>query len=173
MNSVYNINTGVFNSYYLSSTVSLPKLTIFSFILNLYNRVSISLDNVNFFNSTFQNNFGLNIMLEDKFIFNMQINSQNLYIYRYNDFSEAFLDLMDSFNFFDIDARLKSYFDLQSISFTLQRQLHDMIIRFSIVGSFVLSSDQTKYNFVLSYSFSIVSIFLAGYEYDDTWESYF
>jgi len=68
---------------------------------------------------------------------------------------------------------LKSYFDLQSISFTLQRQLHDMIIRFSIVGSFVLSSDQTKYNFVLSYSFSIVSIFLAGYEYDDTWESYF
>jgi len=41
------------------------------------------------------------------------------------------------------------------------------------VGSFVLSSDQTKYNFVLSYSFSIVSIFLAGYEYDNTWESYF
>ncbi len=172
-NSKINLLTQDFLYHQFNLSLTIPKMKILFFWLNISNNLSIKLDNQNPFNSFFENNFYLVFSIEKEIQIIFNVSSYNQFLYRYSSLEEVMLDLLDSFNFFDYEARLNSNFDLRSLSISLTRYLHDITIQFKIGGSFVLSSDKTQYNFVLSYSVYIISTFLTGYQFSEVWESIF
>ncbi|HPC38661.1 MAG TPA: hypothetical protein PLF21_05050 [Exilispira sp.] len=173
LNSKYYISVQKFLNNQFNFSINLPKTKIWFFWLTLSNGTSLKIDETNPFLSSFENNFNVAFSIENQLQILFRLTSYNQFIYRYNNIEEAFLDLLNSFNFFDYNAYLNSFFDLRSLSLSITRYLHDMTIQFQISGSFVLSSDKTQYNFVLSYSLYIISNFLTGYKYLNQWENIF
>ncbi|MFN3410658.1 MAG: hypothetical protein ACK4YF_00670 [Exilispira sp.] len=168
--SKYYISIQRFLNHRFSMIINLPKLKIWFFSVSINNSSILNIDETNPFFSYFENNFNLNFLIEEQFQITFRVTSYNQYIYRYDSFEDAFIDLLNSFNFFDYEKRFYSNFDLRSLSLLINRYLHDMLIQFQITGSFVLSSDRTQYNFVISYSIYIVSNFLSAYKFLDSWE---
>jgi len=172
-NSKFDINVERFLYHQFNFSVNIPKMKFWFFWITLSNSMSLKIDETNPFLSSFENNFNLAFSMENQLQILFRVTSYNQFLYRYSSFDEAFIDLINSFNFFNYEARLASYFDLRSLSLSITRYLHDMTIQFQIIGSFVLSSDKTQYNFVLSYAIYIISNFLDGYKYSNQWENIF
>lgn len=172
-NSRFYINIERFLYHQFNFSVNIPKMKFWFFWITLSNSMSLKIDETNPFLSSFENNFNLAFSIENQLQILFRVTSYNQFLYRYSSFDEAFIDLINSFNFFNYEARLNSYFDLRSLSLSITRYLHDMTLQFQITGSFVLSSDNTQYSFVLSYAIYIISNFLEGYKYSNQWENIF
>jgi hypothetical protein len=172
-NSRYYISIQRFLYHQFNFSINIPKTKLWIFWIILSDSMSLKIDEANPFLNSFENNFSLAFSIENQIQILFNVTSYNQFLYRYSSFEEAFLDLLNSFNFFDYEARLNSYFNLRSLSLSITRYLHDMTLQFQITGSFVLSSDSSQYNFVLSYSIYIISSFLEGYKYFDQWEKIF
>lgn len=111
------------------------------------------------------NNFGLSFYLKDQFSISINIFSENRNLWVYDSYYEAFIDLIKSYNFFNIQDRISSYFNLKSISLNFRRNLHRFTMMVGIKGGFVLNDN--KYDFKITYSFSIISIDFKDIEYKE------
>ncbi len=172
-NGKYYIDIQSLTNQQFNFSLAIPKIKLLFFWFNISNTMSLRLDQTNPFSQLFENNFNMTFSIDNEIQINFRVSSYNQFLYRYSSLEEAIIDLINSFNFFDYYARLYSYFDLRSISLSITRFLHDMTVQFQIAGSFVLSSDKTQYNFVISYSIYIISTFLSGYEFSENWENVF
>jgi hypothetical protein len=65
------------------------------------------------------------------------------------------VDLLKSFNFFNVEDRKSTGFKLRSISFGLIRDLHDWQLKFDYTGNREIAADETRYIWNNTFSVSI------------------
>lgn len=122
-------------------------------------------DKTSNFNKYLTNTFSLSFMLTDQFSLSLRVSSENRSLWVYNTFQEGFIDLFKSFNFFNEQDRISSYFNLKSLSLSFKRDLHKFTLFVGITGGFIIIDN--TYNFKITYSFGISSLDFKDLEYEE------
>jgi lipopolysaccharide assembly outer membrane protein LptD (OstA) len=131
-------------SHYLPKTKIIKNLFDMSFNIN----TSLTFDLQQYTNSNFQFTLGLNFSLTNFLDLNIAATSQNAVIFRYfkgvpgmeeltsmyteGEQNNLFVDLFDSFNFFDESKRRRSGFKMNSFKLDLNHHLGDWTATFGI-----------------------------------------
>jgi len=113
---------------------------------------------------TLRSIFGINAQIHRYWTLYFSVLSRNDDIWRYIPKSASergvkrinpVVDLLKSFNFFNVDDRKASYFKMKGISMGFVHDLHDWEMRFDYTGNRELSFDGSKYLWNNTYSISI------------------
>jgi len=116
------------------------------------------------FLDTLSSKFGASLDLSKYLTFYFSVYSKNDSLWKY--FKESaekeyiekinpFIDLLKSFNFFNIEDRKDSNFKMKSIAFGFIHDLHDWELKFDYTGKRVLSYDVSRYVWDNTFSISI------------------
>ncbi|MDC7227167.1 MAG: hypothetical protein PQJ61_10440 [Spirochaetales bacterium] len=138
-----------FNLNYESETINLWKNRI---NLNIDLDSSLDFDLIQFTESSFLFEIGFDFQIYEFLELTFSSSSINKAIYRYFPSLceqtgaknlDVFEDLFKSFNFFNIDDRYASNFNLQSIDIKLKHDMHDWDLEISYTGSPYVNTDGT------------------------------
>ncbi len=142
-----------FNVFKLKLT---PKISYRFFIKhsNYYSGSTLVVDNSNeyYSNNVLSVSFGFDLMIgkdtdyETNIGFNFTSANKRMYLfYDENGVQNFFIDLFKSFNFGNIQDRQDSNFNLQTIKFFINHNLHDWQFYFEYSGSSVLNEQTRRY----------------------------
>jgi len=169
----YSIIYNIFLYHNYSLNINILNLNFYDFKINLYDFLSYLYDTVNIFNSSFKNNFSLRFTFKDSFLIEIIVSSFNDYIYSYDNFRELIIDLLKSFNFFNINDRLESNFKFNNMSINLMRDYHDFVGYLTFSGSYVYNSLKNLYDFKIVIFFGIRSKIFSSLNFEDFYEMNF
>jgi len=108
---------------------------------------------------TLRSTFGVSAQVHPYWLLYLSVTSRNDDIWKYyksgDEKVNPFVDLLKSFNFFDINDRKESNFKLKSVSLGFLHDLHDWEMKFDYTGNRELSYDGSRYIWNNTYSISI------------------
>jgi hypothetical protein len=114
---------------------------------------------VNPFLDTLHSKFGVTAQVHPYWTVYLSVLSRNDDIWKYyergDDKINPVVDLLKSFNLFNIEDRKESNFKMKSISLGLVHDLHDWEMRFDYTGNRELSYDGSRYIWNNTYSISL------------------
>ncbi|MCX8059130.1 MAG: hypothetical protein N3A58_06930 [Spirochaetes bacterium] len=166
-NGEYSIfyNLFIYNNYLLR--INLYNFNFYNLKVNISNTVGFYQNLIDKLDTKFTNLFVLNVNFQDKFNMNVSINSSNEKFYTYNNLIDLMIDLFRSFNFFNINDRIISYFKLNYISIGIKRDFHDFFGYLNLSGNYFYDSLKNSYYFKFVISFGIQSISFTDLSFED------
>jgi hypothetical protein len=148
-----------------TNSLSLTYDAAYRFLKDREIRVSWQLDWEHYFINkvldSFSSLFTLDVQIHRYWTFYYKVLSRNDKLWKYfpdtagGEYKKPFTDLVKSFNFFSVEDRKESDFNMKSISLGIIHDLHDWQMMFDYTGSRELSYDGSKYLWNNTYSVSI------------------